>query len=177
VEKIELPENLFQERDLLIESFVSGQEPAPPVNIYAWLESDGWDLLVGSSSNLDWGYNQFDITDHFNDDEFRSEYLNPTDAIKDDMRVEHSKMLVNNMIQNGNGYSFGTHELKNSNHQSVHLGYIIEMQGQLGPHTDWCGYFYSNQDFKDHLKNNGIWTYEEFGNLTDEEILKLWNTK
>jgi hypothetical protein len=175
----QLPEDLYEARDAVIENVHKGIEPPESLElIHEWLEDDGWDALVGSITNETMAVNVHHLGDHcFNDAEFIAGWLGEKQPITDSMRVEHIRMLLQQAINNGDGWeipSIYSFPIAREDGKSAVISCAMETKGQGGPETSWWGIYKTHKDFLAALKKAGVIPIEYIDDLTDAELLTYW---
>ena len=173
----QLPSELFNARDDVIKNLYADLNPPKNLElIHKWLEEDGWDALIGSITNEAMVVNIPRLAYCFNDIEFILGWLGENQVITDEMRVSHVRMLIQNAIDNGDGYdvpSAYSYLIENNDRTAV-IGCTVDVLGQAGTQTNWWGVYKSHTYFLDDLKNTGLIPIEFIADISDAEILAYW---
>ncbi len=176
---LQLPKDLYQARDAVIENVHKGLEPPASLGlIQEWLEHDGWDVLTGSAANetIAVDINQF-ASHSFNDKEYVMSWLGEGKSITNQMRIAHARMLIKDASNGDDGYlapSVYSVNIQSANEKSAVLAAVIRIMGQGGPEISWWGVYKTHIDFLDVLKKSDLIPVEYIKNLTDAEILSYW---
>ena len=173
----QLPEELYQVRDAVIENIHKGIEPPASLGlIQEWLEGDGWDALVASIGTMAVDLNQL-AESTYTDKEFILGWLGEKQTITDDMRITHARMLISQASNGDDGYlvpSVYSFTIKSGDGRSAVIAAIMHMMGQGGPETSWWGAYKTHKEFLDALKKAGLIPIEYIKDLTDAEVLNFW---
>ena len=178
----QLPEELHEARDAVIESVYKGLVPPKSLElIQEWLEGDGWDALIGSMANetMAVDLNQF-ASYSFSDEEYIAGWLDEEQPITDAMRIAHARMLISNASDGDDGYlvpSVYSFNIQSNNGKSAVVAATMRMMGQAGPETSWWGVYKTHMDFLEHLKKTGLVPVECIKDITDDEVLAYWKKK
>jgi hypothetical protein len=178
----QLPEELHEARDAVIESVHKDLEPPKSLeSIHQWLETKGWDALTGSTANetMAVDLNQF-ASYSFSDEEYIAGWLDEERPITDAMRITHARMLISNASDGDDGYlvpSVYSVNIKSDNGNSAVVAAIMRMMGQGGPEITWWGVYKTHKDFLEDLKKAGLVPVECIKDITDTEVLAYWKKK
>jgi hypothetical protein len=178
----QLPEELYEARDTVIENIHKGLEPPESLElIQEWLEVDGWDALIGSIANetMAVDLNQF-ASYSFSDEEYIAGWLDEEQPITDAMRIAHARMLISNASDGDDGYlvpSVYSFNIQSNNGKSAVVAATMRMMGQAGPETSWWGVYKTHMDFLEDLKKAGLVPVECIKDITDDEVLAYWKKK
>ena len=178
----QLPEELHEARDTIIENLYKGIEPPENLKlIQEWLEGDGWDALIGSMANetMAVDLNQF-ASYSFSDEEYIAGWLDEEQPITNAMRIAHARMLISNAIDGDDGYlvpSVYSFNIQSKNGKSAVVAATMRMMGQSGPETSWWGIYKTHKDFLEDLKKVGLVPVEWIDDLADTEVLTYWKKK
>jgi hypothetical protein len=172
-----LPENLVSIRDAAID-FAMGRSKSEPENVnelYEWLEVESYDdfMIVGD------GFYTHVITSSFNDEELSDDEGVGKEVITDELRVAYAKRKVSecNSPDSINVLIVMFMLIQNTNNEKAFLGLIQEEHGMHDLGVSWWGIYKSEADFIEELTNSDIFMFlGEEEALTDNEILKLWNS-
>lgn len=177
----QLPEKLYEARDLVIENVHKGLEPPESLeSIHEWLKGKGWDALLGSIENETMAVNIPRLADYsFNDEEYIAGWTVDEQPITDSMRIAHIRMLIKQAIENGDGreipsvYSF---DIRRDDGKSAVISCTIAPQGDDGPETSWWGVYKTHKDFLDVLKKANLIPVTFIDSLSDDELLAYWQS-
>jgi hypothetical protein len=175
-----LPEHLQSIAEKVIAHIYGGSSiPEGIDELTDWFEDEGWDELVGAWSDEHIALKlQYLAESKFND----SELVGCEDVegqVTDDLRLEFARKRINEAFESGDGYScpsVHTVQLVNEQDQIVFLGWLVEVHGQLGHSPNYCGVYSNRDQFYEELRKDGFLFWHEKEGLTDQQILKLWET-
>jgi len=178
----QLPKELYEARDAVIENTHKGLEPPKSLElIHQWLETEGWDALLGVIENETMVVNIPRLADYaFNDEEYIAGWLEDEQIITDSMRIGHVRMLIKQAIENGDGWeipSICSFDIQRGDGKTAVISCTIAPQGDDGPETSWWGVYKTHEDFLRDLKKAGLVPVDCIDDLTDTEVLKYWKTK
>lgn len=172
-----LPQSLWPIRNAVIQHVHAGKNPPLEISqIYAWLEGEGWDELVGEGSKEEM---VIDISRFCeNDSELRAIHdLDDLVEITDQMRVNHSRDLLAKVISGEDDYDYPTvvfYTLEGSDGKSVVICGTLNIQPG-GWDVEWDGVFLTSAQFLEGLKLYGIYLIEDIDSIDDASIISFWN--
>jgi hypothetical protein len=176
----QLPEELYEARDTVIGNVHKGLEPPESIElIHEWLKGKGWDALLGSIENETMAVNFPRLADSFNDAEYISDWLGEEHPITDSMRIAHIHMLIEQAIENGDGWkvpSVCSFDIQRDDGKTAVISCTIAPQGDDGPETSWWGVYKTRQDFLEDLKKAGLIPVKCIDDLSDDELLAYWQS-
>ena len=143
-----------------------------------WLESEGWDFMVGSGCVIDYGLNLSDLSYwRFDDKELAYEKgIDDSSQLTKDMRVAFARELIEEATGELDGSicpSIHCVEIE-FNEKSAVIGCLLEIHGQGGPTPCWQGIYRNREEFIKTLRSNGIVLLGQIHLIKDQEILTLW---
>ena len=145
-----------------------------------WFEGEGWNELVGKWSDEHIILKVEYVAElKFNDSELLA-YGEVDDQVTDALRVEFARMQINQAFESDDGYScpsVHTVQLVNKYGSAAFLGWLVEVHGQLGPSPMYYGIYSDRDQFYKKLREHGFLFWHEKETLTDQQILKLWETE
>ena len=179
--KAELPNDLIDIKDAIIEHIHAGT--ALPDNLdllEKWFHEDGWDLLVDDGL-IGYALDLSHVANfRFYDSELRYEYeLEESAEITDTMRINYGNTLIERAMEEYEGdVCPSVHCINLSNDKkSAVLGCLVEIHGQGGAVPYWQGTYKDQDSFIKAIRSNHIVMFDEIKNISDQEILNLWNRK
>ena len=175
-----LPEHLQSIAEKVIAHIYSGSSiPEGIDELTDWFEDEGWDELVGAWSDEHIALKlQYLAESKFNDSELVG-YEDVEGQVTDDLRLEFARKRINEAFESGDGYScpsVHTVQLVNEQDKTVFLGWLVEVHGQLGHSPTYYGIYADRDQFYQELRRDDFLFWHEKESLTDQQILKLWDT-
>jgi hypothetical protein len=172
------PESLWPIRDAVIDLVHAGKNPPPEISeIYEWLNSEGWDDLVGESAYEESVIELYRFCE--NDSEVRAIFnYDDTVEITDKMRIEYTRYLLGKVItgeDDSDNPTIAIYHLEGGNEKSVVIGGRLDIQ-QGGLDVTWEGVFLTSGDFMDQLEGSGIYLIGNIGKIDDSTIISFWNS-
>ena len=175
----QLPPDIMEIGEQAIEHALTGS-PVPEKfkALEEWLESAGWDFIVGPGCVIDYGLNLSDLSYwRFDDKELACEKeIDDSSQLNNEMRVDFARELIEEAAS----------ELDDSICPSIHcvdiefneksavIGCLLEIHGQGGPTPCWQGIYRNREEFIKTLRNEGIVLLDQIHLIKDQEILTLW---
>jgi len=175
---ITLPNKLIPIRNQVVDH-VRKNTPAPNnlSELVSWLETDGWDLLVGAWSDERMILKLYELAYlKFNDSEL-GDYEDPQDVITDELRLAFAYKRIAEEFDSGDGStcpSVHTVELRNDNDDTAILGWLVEIHGQAGHYPNFWGAYSSKEKFYQELRDTEHLFLEDDKEFNDKKILELW---
>jgi len=154
-------------------------EPESFTQVTDWLEGDGWDSLIADLGDQ-MAVNLAALShDQFTDSELRASNNIPDDqTVSDADRLCWGHEKIDEVLNNYDDCllpSVHAYELISSDGQSVWVGCLVEIHGQLGPACYWQGLWPSREAFWHALGSDYVyWVTPLMGDVTDEAILFHW---
>ena len=181
MKKTELPNELIEIKDAIIDHIHNGNPiPSNLDQLEKWFEEDGWDLLVDDGL-LGYALDLLHVANfRFEDSELRYEYeLDQSAEITDAMRVEYGHTLIERAMEEYEGdVCPSVHCINLSDEKkSAVLGCLVEIHGQGGAVSYWQGSYKDQDSFIRAIRANHVVMFDEIKNISDQEILDLWNGK
>jgi hypothetical protein len=175
----DLPKSLWPIRDGIVEHVLTGAPlPQDYGLLHQWLEGDGWDALTNAWDD-EMAINLISLSTSFDDAEFSAQEYIDEGKICDADRIRFARTLIARAVDECDGYinpSVHCYKLVREDGQSAVAACTIEMQGP-DPVTYWCGFYSSKEDFLKRIKGPSLVLWRDLPELTDSDILSLWNFK
>ena len=177
--KIELPNELIHLKDAIVDHINSGTAlPSNLDQLEKWFEEDGWDLLVDDGL-VGYALDLLHIANfRFDDSELRYEYeLEESTEIMDALRIEYGHTLIEEAMKEYEGDvcpSVHCINLSDGKKTAV-LGCLIEIHGQGGAVSYWQGSYKDQGSFIKAIRAKHVVMFDDIKNISDQEILNLWN--
>lgn len=182
-EILDVPPELSAARDAAIEFALQGGEPPVDLKLLeAWFADD---FAVYQNTHSETAANQFDpalrITEpclyEACDSELRDRLGLDEDAtITDEMRISYTRELLEAdwTIFNPMIVGVATRIIENGIGQSCLIGYLEVCAGQGGISCEWEGVFPSEEAWEAHLREGGVYRYDEPADIPDEVLLAIY---
>lgn len=175
----QLPPDIMEIGEQAIAHALTGSPiPEKFIALEEWLESEGWDFLVGPGCVQDYGFNLSDLSYwRFDDKELACEKeIEDFSQITNDMRVNFARELVEEAASELDDTicpSIHCVDIE-FNEKSAVIGCLLEIHGQGGPAPSWQGIYRNREEFIKTIRSNGIVLLDQIYLIQDQEILTLW---
>ena len=178
---IKFPPNLQKIVDELVRHVHEGS-PAPKrvEDLMEWLEVDGWDYVLSAWDDEQIVLNLKDFAGYEFNDAALLLYEDPEGSITNKIRISYARDRIAYAFEDSDGDTCpSVHALKieDSSTRNAVMGILVEIHGQGGPVPYYFGTFVDRDRFYKGLKTTGYLFRDDEESLTEEEILKLWETK
>ena len=148
--------------------------------IYAWLgvEGAGWEHLI-SDRHERFAIWLSEIADNFTDSAVRENLgLDDSTALDDHDRtrwgrryVDHSRRESDRLV------SLSTFQIHGKDGASAYIGCLMTAVWPEGPVCQWQGLWLTRESFLESvIEKYGLWLVPDDGKVTDDAILKLWQS-
>ena len=178
-----VPLELWAARDAAIYFALHGGKP--PVDLKMLQDWFTEDFSVYENTHSETAADQFDpalrITEPYLceacDDELRDRLELDEDApITDEMRIIYTRELLEAdwTIFNPIIVGVATRIIENGSGQSCLIGYLEVCAGQSGISCEWEGVFPNEDSWEAHLRESGVYRYNEPADIPDEVLLAIY---
>ncbi len=176
-----LPQHLELIRDEVIELAV-GRSDIQPIELdklLAWLETDGWEVLIEPVYKDNYAVDILYLAKlYFNDHQLESWWGIDLIAINDELRLKFARERIHNVFDDEAFVvkSICAAYFENEHNEGALIGAYIEIQGQGGAIPFWLGIFRDYEHYLEYIRESeNLVLLDDCPNLSDEDLLKLWN--